>query len=163
MTWKDMIDGAYLTLLEGFSRIPCCSTEGRALMSIDLASFAAGTDPAAVMERLDYNNDCDKPPTVDRERYIFVDTYIKLYYYPKKDVMAWIIENHERYHLNHCLTLAANAYRGDGSATVEQIVEMVKGIFHEDEDKDDVQEASSRPHGYVSSQHSRAQASVNQV
>ena len=64
--------------------------------------------------------------------------------------MAWIIENHEKYHLNHCLTLAANAYRGVGGdkegASVGEVVEKVKGIFHqegEDASADDSGRSSS--------------------
>lgn len=83
--WEDMIEGAYSSLLEGFSRVPFCSTEGRALMSMDLASLSDGINPQAVMERLDYDNKFEAPPAVDVERGMkYVDTYIKVFYYPKK-------------------------------------------------------------------------------
>jgi hypothetical protein len=48
--------------------------------------------------------------------------------------MAWIIENHEKYSLNHCLTLVANAYRGNADgATVEDAIGLVKKMFQEPE------------------------------
>ena len=60
--WESLIEGSYASLLEGFSRVSRCSTEGRALMSMDLASFAAGTDPSSVMERLEYQIEYEAPP-----------------------------------------------------------------------------------------------------
>jgi hypothetical protein len=83
--WEDMIEGSYACLLEGFARIPYCSTEGRALMSMDLASFAAGIHPSAVMERLEYQVEYPAPPKPDLTRGMrYVDTYIKVFYYPQK-------------------------------------------------------------------------------
>lgn len=67
VAWKSLVEGGYASLLEGFSRVPQCSTEGRALMSIDLASFAAGVDPSSVMDRLEYQIEYDAPPKTDTE------------------------------------------------------------------------------------------------
>ena len=53
--------------------------------------------------------------------------------------MTWIIQNHERYRMNHLLNLAAHAYRGnehEEGASVEEALEMVKKMFHTDVDKD---------------------------
>ena len=62
-------------------------------MSMDLASFAAETKPSAVMERLEYDTKYDAPPKVDPGKGMrYVDTYIKVFYYPKKvrrNVQCW--------------------------------------------------------------------------
>jgi hypothetical protein len=80
-----MIEGSYACLLEGFALIPYCSTEGRALMSMDLASFAAGIHPSAVMDRLEYQVEYPVPPKPDLAKgMLYVDTYIKGFYYPQK-------------------------------------------------------------------------------
>ncbi|CAB9511403.1 Coiled-coil domain containing 132 [Seminavis robusta] len=142
--WEHMIEGGYVCLLDGFARIPYCSTEGRAQMNMDLASFSAGIQPSAVMERLEYQVEYPAPPKPNLTSRNRVDTFIKVFYYPKKDVMAWIIENHEHYSLNHCLSLVTNAYRGsenggkDG-ASMEEAVELVKKMF-EDEPRDKTDE-----------------------
>ena len=51
-----------------------------------------------------------------------------------KDVMTWIIENHEAYQPNHLLKLVAYAYRGNEGegASVEEALELVKGLYHDE-------------------------------
>lgn len=135
-SWEDMISGGFLSLLEGFSKVPFCSTEGRALMSMDLASFAAGVNPTAVLEHLDFDEKCYAPPIVEpRHGMSYVDTYIKVFYYPEEDVMQWIRQNYQRYHLNHCLKLASNAFlTADASngITADVALEAVKNIYHQE-------------------------------
>ena len=65
VAWEAAISSAYASLLEGFSRVGHCSTEGRALMSIDLADFTAGIHPNAVLERLEYQIEYEAPPKTD--------------------------------------------------------------------------------------------------
>ncbi|CAN0269283.1 unnamed protein product, partial [Ectocarpus fasciculatus] len=36
LVWRGVVDALLLSLLRGFSRVRRCSTEGRALMSMDL-------------------------------------------------------------------------------------------------------------------------------
>ena len=36
MAWRGVVEAALMSLLRGFSRVERCSTEGRALMSMDL-------------------------------------------------------------------------------------------------------------------------------
>ena len=85
MIWEYILEGSFCSLLEGFSRVPFCSTEGRALMSMDLASFFAETKPSAVMEKLEFDPKYDTPPNVDPLKGMrYVDTYVKVFYYPKK-------------------------------------------------------------------------------
>lgn len=133
--WEDMVSGGYMTLLEGFSRVPYCSTEGRALMSMDLASFAAGIDPSSIMDRMGGECACKAPPKVNPFRGMrYLDTYIKVFYYPKEDVIEWIRHNYENYQLNHCLSLAANAFRTESGEEnngipVEVALEAVKNIY----------------------------------
>ena len=42
VAWQHIVGGLYVTLLEGFSKIKSFSTEGRALVSMDLQTFASG-------------------------------------------------------------------------------------------------------------------------
>ena len=90
LLWENLIDGGYVALLDGFSRVPFCSTEGRALMSMDLASFSAGVCPRAVLDRMEEQSHCSLPPPqkVGGEDESlrgmgYVNTYIKVFYYPK--------------------------------------------------------------------------------
>ena len=84
--WKSLVEGGYASLLEGFSRVKLCSTEGRALMSMDLASFAAGVHPSAVLDRLEYQIEYEAPPKTEHDdgSMRYVDTYVKAFYYPNK-------------------------------------------------------------------------------
>jgi len=85
--WEHIVESGFLALLEGFSNIFQCSTEGRALMSIDLASFAQNLSPRSIRERSAelFGDDVDlsSPPYVMPERgKHYVDTYIKVFYFP---------------------------------------------------------------------------------
>lgn len=86
LTWGNLVEGAYLSLLEGFSGVRFCSTEGRALMSMDLASFSSGVSKLAVIERLEGKIEATRaPPTVDIHRgREYVDTYVKVFYFPEE-------------------------------------------------------------------------------
>lgn len=81
--WTYVVEGAFASLLDGFSRIPMCSTEGRALMSMDLASLASAMRDNGLQERLKGHASVPKPPQVKTDRGMaYVDTYIKIFYYP---------------------------------------------------------------------------------
>ena len=78
IAWEAVVNSAYSSLLEGFSRVAHCSTEGRALMSIDLADFTAGVHPSAVMERLEYQAEYEAPPKTNSEigiRYVVLSRF----------------------------------------------------------------------------------------
>jgi fucose 4-O-acetylase-like acetyltransferase len=47
-TWKNLVQACYLSMLEGFARVPCCSSEGRALMKLDLACLMQESHPRAL-------------------------------------------------------------------------------------------------------------------
>jgi len=81
--WQEMAEASYLAMMEGFSRITYCSTEGRSLMSMDLAGLASGMSPSNVSERLEDHASVDKPPSVVLARgRTYVDTFIKIFYFP---------------------------------------------------------------------------------
>lgn len=85
VTWEHICEGGFLSLLEGFSRVPYCSTEGRSLMSMDLAAFADGIDAASIIHRLDSDKLVSAPPLVAPKRGMrYIDMYIKVFYYPEE-------------------------------------------------------------------------------
>lgn len=76
-----------MVFLDGFSKVPYCSTEGRALMSMDVASFLSGTSPRSIAERLEDDHQsssiCKIPNEIRPYRTMaYVDTYIKMFYFP---------------------------------------------------------------------------------
>ena len=81
VVWEQLVESNYLSLLEGFSKVRSCSTEGRALMSMDLASFAAETEnPSSIMDRLDYQVGFEPPPQIELVHGMrYLDTYIKVF------------------------------------------------------------------------------------
>jgi hypothetical protein len=86
LIWENVVEGGYMALLDGFSRVPFCSTEGRALMSMDLVSYSSGMSPRAVAERLEEDEgNTPLPPSVNLSRGTpHVNTYIKVFYFPPK-------------------------------------------------------------------------------
>ena len=81
--WRYVVEGGFASLLDGFSRIPHCSTEGRALMSMDLASFSSSMRESEVRRRLKGHAISHDPPNVSFIRGMtYVDTYIKVFYFP---------------------------------------------------------------------------------
>ena len=84
--WGDLVGGGYMVLLDAFAKVPFCSTEGRALMSMDLASYASGTRFQSIASRLEEYpqvNRIIRDFTVSSYRNMtYVDTYIKLFYFP---------------------------------------------------------------------------------
>lgn len=124
--WGGLLTASYLSLLEGFSRIPYCSTEGRALMAIDLAFFSSEVRPSSVEARLAEQGLVGKPPSVDLKRGMrYVDAYIKVFYFPDEEKVNWIRQNYQRYQLNHVLVLMVpSAVEG----TLENAVSFMQDI-----------------------------------
>jgi hypothetical protein len=87
-SWSLVVESGFLALLEGFSQISSCSTEGRALMSIDLATYSSGVNRRNVKEKLEayeetFSSDIPMPPSPTVMRGMqYVDTYIKVFYFP---------------------------------------------------------------------------------
>jgi succinate dehydrogenase flavin-adding protein (antitoxin of CptAB toxin-antitoxin module) len=148
-TWEHIVEGGYLSLLEGFSRIPYCSTEGRSLMSMDLASFSSGID------RLNTEESTRPPPQVSPKRGMrYVDMYIRVFYYPEEvshnftaainwsvdsytadahsldqDMMKWIVSNYREYQLNHSLALLTSG--ASENTNVQKLTKSVQLLYTE--------------------------------
>jgi len=111
--WENLLGGGYMVLLDGFSKVPYCSTEGRSLMSMDVASYRSLTSPRAIAERLEEDDSSPRicPIPMDIQPYrnmAYVDTYIKMFYFPSKDALEWIKTNYEQYHRRHMISLISN-------------------------------------------------------
>ncbi|KAL3785773.1 hypothetical protein HJC23_007329 [Cyclotella cryptica] len=106
-TWDQMAWAAFYILLEGFSKVPNCSTEGRSLMSMDLATLSHGLNPEIVKENLSEMYPTIKPPPAScrEEVKAYVDAYIKVFYYPDEVLHQWITENVKKYREEHMLSL----------------------------------------------------------
>lgn len=108
-TWESLQSVSYLSLLEGFARISGCTTEGRALMTLDLASFASEMRPTSIVEKLDsYALGAPPPPLTTSTKLCtenVVETYVKVFYFPQEDAMKWIEQHFESYHLTHLIAL----------------------------------------------------------
>ena len=107
-------------------------------MALDLASFASGVSPGNVVERLEHTVElASRPPHIEplfNMRY--VDTYVKVFYYPRDDVINWVAENYSNYKLNHVLALVIGATAETqqiqpriGNSTLTEVVDQVKMIY----------------------------------
>ena len=128
--WARLQTIAYLTLLEGFSRVMYCSTEGRALMALDLASLSSNLRSDSVCERLEYFDLPLSPPSVcPKYGMQYVDLYIKVFYYPQDDILSWISDNCQHYRFHHMVSLLCSAgFRGRGNPP-QEILERVKHMY----------------------------------
>ena len=92
--WDNLVGGGYMVLLDGFSKVPYCSTEGRALMSMDVASYRSGISARSIANRLEDNQHLSCPLPTDIQPYrttAYVDTYIKIFYFPSKvSLCLWL-------------------------------------------------------------------------
>ncbi len=134
--WESIVSSAFLSLLEGFSMVFVCSTEGRALMSMDLASFASGISPRAVKKNLEgVEFQCAPPLITSISRGMqYVDAIVKAFYFGERDLMKWIEENRAHYRLEHCLGLIISSIGERRSNTyVNEMAESVK-LFYSSSD-----------------------------
>ena len=135
-TWDHLVQSAFLVLLEGFSKVGNCSTEGRSLMSMDLASLSHGLIPETVKaEADDDDQNIGLPPQACREEMMrYVDKFVKVFYYPKEEIQNWIEDNAGDYHFDHCLSLVTakaagskdTAFMTEGHKAVAAIYELHK-------------------------------------
>jgi len=58
----------------------------------------------------------------------YVDTYIKVYYYPEEDVMNWVAQNHRTVQLQHSLALVFATSENDDQDLLERI-NTVKKLY----------------------------------
>jgi hypothetical protein len=108
LTWDHIVRSSFMLLLEGFSKIPSCSTEGRSLMSMDLATLSAGLGPDSVKEKLGdgFPNVRFPPSQCHRDESMrYVDTWIKVFFFPEEDAMNWIKQNRHQYHFDHSISI----------------------------------------------------------
>jgi len=109
--WENLVGGGYMVLLDGFSKVPYCSTEGRSLMSMDVATYNSGVSVRSIASRLENQPQprCPLPNNIHPYRNMsYVNTYIKLFYYPPNDALEWIRSNFMRYHPHHVVALVIN-------------------------------------------------------
>ncbi len=108
LIWDHLVRSSFMLLLEGFSKVTTCSTEGRSLMSMDLATLSSGLVSDSIKERLDcsFPNVCAPPSQSRREDSMrYVDTWIKVFFFPEEDAMNWIQQNRDQYHLDYSVSL----------------------------------------------------------
>eukprot|EP00980_Cylindrotheca_fusiformis_P011399 scaffold2642_cov120-Cylindrotheca_fusiformis.AAC.8 len=133
LVWENMVEGCYTALLDGFARVPFCSTEGRSLMSMDLASLTAGMQPESVLQRLVDQAKTNPPPKVTISKGMaYVDTYIKVFYFPPLDAFHWIEENYAHYQRNHTVALIAGASFSSGDrhvAAAKKVISKVQALY----------------------------------
>jgi hypothetical protein len=106
--WSNVVGASYLSMMEGFSKVPQCSTEGRALMSMDLAFFAEGVSKYGFERFLPEEAEASPhdeqvvqvvplPPggvSQSLERGMaWVDTYVKQFYFDELSVKQWVEAN----------------------------------------------------------------------
>ena len=83
LIWTHAVQAAFEAFVEGFARVGRCSTEGRALMSMDLQVLQFSLDkmhPARPLRGAAY-----------------ADSYIKAWYFDNRDLRAWVAQNDENY------------------------------------------------------------------
>ena len=126
-----VVQAGYLCMLEGFSRVAFCSTEGRALMALDLASFsAAGVGKASTKhcEKIQFTDTIKRVSHSDGIKR--VDTYIKVFYYPRDEVLKWVKENFLEYSMSHSMALVANFFDSSGTEeTLDNLLQEIKKIY----------------------------------
>ena len=142
-TWEGIVSASYLSLLDGFSRIRQCSTEGRSLMALDLATFKVGLSPTNIAEKLDGIVLVNKPPPINPEvNFFFVETYVKVFYYPSDDVFNWIKDNCDKYGLNHCIGLALAVFLSNQEEKSEDefnvLLTRIKSLYPVDEKQESI-------------------------
>eukprot|EP00934_Nitzschia_sp_Nitz4_P009165 Nitzschia sp. Nitz4//scaffold31_size150131//23864//28795//NITZ4_002813-RA/size150131-snap-gene-0.68-mRNA-1//1//CDS//3329547614//9155//frame0 len=135
--WSQIVEAGFSALLDGFARIPYCSTEGRALMSMDLAAFSGGIAGRSIEERLAGHAKPSRPPTPNITRGMsHVDTYIKVFYFPPADALAWIKENFQNYRRNHMIALIGGAAisSGESQGTINRLTNEVDSLYRRNKD-----------------------------
>lgn len=150
-----------MAFLEGFSKVACCSTEGRSLMSMDVAAFSSEMSSRSIREKLSSELAVAVPSNIRPYRNAgYVDTYIKMFYFPHKvnrirtteswklrlvwikfclivliillllqDVVVWVQDNFQNYHLQHVLplVLATASTASEARSAIETVVKLYGG------------------------------------
>lgn len=134
LIWDHIVRSSFMLLLEGFSKIATCSTEGRSLMSMDLATLSAGLVPGSVKEKLEDSGfpNVSHPPSQSRreDSMRYVDTWIKVFFFPEEDAMNWIKQNRDQYHLDHSISLIVAKIPSKNKQEFALKKEAVFHIYH---------------------------------
>lgn len=115
--WTEVAQSVMETLVEGFSRIRKCSTEGRAVMSMDLQQAQLALDKIHKAR-----------PARGK---VFVDNYVKAFYFMEADLITWISQNWESYQQQHMVALVAQgvARMRTRQRRKNELVEQVKSLY----------------------------------
>ncbi|ETV93185.1 hypothetical protein, variant [Aphanomyces invadans] len=101
--WAVVVRAVMEALVDGYANVPKCSTEGRALMSMDLMALQNG---------LDLVNHASNLPPDNRWGRAYVHNYIKAYYFQEPELLAFIDANKLRYRKSHLVRLATDGVCG---------------------------------------------------
>jgi len=94
--WSCIVDEVLTQMLNGFAMVRSCSTEGRALMSLDLATFYFGMRDISPSFNVQ----------IAEEKKRQVDDFIKAFYYDREqDVFEWINHHKKDYEPWHIYNL----------------------------------------------------------
>lgn len=94
--WNFIIRAIMESLVEGYAKVTNCTTEGRALMSMDLQGLLKG---------LDSINSTSSTNLYGRS---YVNNFIQAFYYNPEDLHQWIRENKTKYQSSHLVRLVLN-------------------------------------------------------
>lgn len=116
--WDRCVEAGYALLLDGWSKCRRCSTEGRALMSMDVQALSGG------VEGLCGGNS----EGIDRH---YVVAWVNAYYFGEDDLMIWMEGNSSRYHAAHMLSLAATSAPGGAHGGVlRRLKQQSSRLYH---------------------------------
>ena len=109
-------------------------------MSIDLQSYSFGIASAGIHQRLEGHASTILPKDSNRTMRTYVDTYIKVFYFPPEDAIVWIEENHENYleaHMTALIVGAAMSSSEEDRTTIRlgELVAKVSSLYHDDNEK----------------------------
>eukprot|EP00742_Colponemidia_sp_Colp-10_P007504 GILJ01008088.1.p1 GENE.GILJ01008088.1~~GILJ01008088.1.p1 ORF type:complete len:1012 (+),score=165.37 GILJ01008088.1:151-3186(+) len=110
MIMEQTIIHAMHQLVEGYSRVKKCTTEGRALMSIDLSAFQRGLEGVTAVRPI--------------PQWQYVDLYIKAWYNPPEHLVPWIQEHTEyqvKHHIALFLSVAQNLKKKQKTDAIHEI------------------------------------------
>lgn len=85
--WLELCQAAFDVMLEGYSRVRKCSSEGRAMMNMDLFALHEGLNAVHLC----------RPP---RGKH-YIDAYLRAFYLSEDDLLTWVQENWQAYAYRH--------------------------------------------------------------
>mmetsp|Transcript_24892 Transcript_24892/g.80526 ORF Transcript_24892/g.80526 Transcript_24892/m.80526 type:complete len:198 (-) Transcript_24892:393-986(-) len=89
--WREAVQAVFEAVVDGFANVDHCSTEGRALMSMDLQVLQFSLDK---IHRARPTRGAD-----------YAGLYIKAFYFAENDLLDWIADNRPHYKERHMVNL----------------------------------------------------------